>query len=264
MTEVKKVKIPRERASFPAVVIAFLLFSIVFFLSTVGARQEKAVLSHTTEAGFSSREIALEDMRCYLIALSGGGEAENARIDSARYMKRGAAGYLMERNGQWFSIGNMYFSKEEADLITEHLLKNGINASVIELNEKGVTLRVTADEDTLDALSFCVSAFREYEESLMNFSYRLDAGELSKREARVLLSVLYYDLSEKRAEAEKALKTLDKNAAKEIFAMYLNLLDDVSSLTKNEGGEMMLSARIKYALIDHALLKISLLKYARA
>ncbi|MBR3929238.1 MAG: hypothetical protein IKJ65_09575 [Clostridia bacterium] len=264
MAELKRIRIRRKRASFPAFVLAFLVFSIVFFLSTAGVKKEKAVHKTASPVRQATKEIALEDLEFYLVALTDGDRIENTRISSARYMLRGAAGYLFEKDGKWYSIGNVYFSREEAERMTAHLLDNGIEASVLPIAQKGATLRVTAEEETLDALSFCLSAFSAFEKSLADYSLRLDAGELSEREARVLLSVLGYDLSGGKAEAKRAIAASGDNAVYDIFRAYLHLLDDLSSLTKNEGGEMMLSARIKYVLIDNEMIRMNHLRKIHA
>lgn len=264
MTEIRRIRIRRERASFPAVALAFLVFSIVFFLATAGVKQEKSILKHAPSIHAETREVAFPGAGIYLICLNGGQSMENARLTSARFMQRGAAGYLYEKDGKWFSVGNMYFSKDEAETITGHLLENSISASVIPLNQRGVTLRVTSEASALDALTFIIGAFSDFEKSLLDYSEKLDAGSLSEREARVLLSVLSFDISKKKAEAEKAVLVTGDNAAKEIFNMYLSLLDTASSLTKNTGGEMMLSARIKYAAIDCAIKRMNLLRKLNA
>lgn len=260
MAEIRRVSIRRERASFPAAALAFLVFSVVFFLAAAGVKNEKEISKHTENVRYETREMAFEDMELFLIALSDGESRENARLTSARYMQRGAAGYLFEKDGKWYSVGNVYFSKDEAEKMIKHISETGIHTGILPMSQKGVTLRVTAEEGVLDALAFCQSAFSEYEESLVDYSERLDAGALSEREARVLLSVLNYDLSAKKSDAEGALSASADNAAGEILNMYLELLETLASLTKNEGGEMMLSARIKYALIDHALKKMDFLK----
>ncbi|MBQ5771531.1 MAG: hypothetical protein IIW08_10195 [Clostridia bacterium] len=260
MAEIRRVRIRRERASFPALALAFLVFSAVLFLSTIKIRQEKPVYGNTDALQYASSEIELEKIDVSLVTLCGQESRENARITSARYMQRGAAGYLYEKGGKWYSVGNLYFSKAEAEKMAQYISDSGIPASVLPLSQKGVTLRVTAEEEMLDALAFCVNAFSEFERSLADYSQRLDAGELSEREARVLLSVLSYDLSAKRAEAGRALSEEDDHAAGSIFRMYLTLLDTAASLTKNEGGEMMLSARIKYALIESTIQRAELLR----
>lgn len=264
MTEIRRIRIRRERASLPAVALAFLAFSIVFFLATLSVKQEKSILDPAPSVHSETREIAFPDAGIYLVSLNGGQSMENARLTSARFMQRGAAGYLYEMDGKWFSVGNMYFSKDEAEKIASHLAENHLSASVIPLKQTGVTLRVTAEASALDALSFIISAFSDFETSLLDYSERIDAGVLSEREARVLLSVLSFDVSEKKPEAEKAVLASGDNAAKEIFNMYLNLLETASSLTKNAGGEMMLSARIKFAAIDCAIARMNLLKKLNA
>lgn len=264
MAEIRRVRIRRDRASFPRAALAFLVFSIVLFLATAGVKNEKEISKHTENVHYETREIDFEDVNLYLVALSGGEDQENARLTSARYMQRGAAGYLFEKDGKWYSLGNVYFSKDEAEKMAAHISDTGIPADTLALSQKGVTLRVTADAGALDALAFCKKAFSEYQKSLIDYSKSLDAGTLSEREARVLLSVLSYDLSAGKAEAERALSVPGENAAGEILGMYLELIETLTSLTKNEGGEMMLSARIKYALIDNMLTQINLLKKLNA
>lgn len=258
MNTFKKVRIRRERASFPALVISFLVFSVVFFLSTVSVKEEKAVNQTPSKGEILSREFALQDMELYLISLFEDKDPASARLFSARHMQRGAAGYLFEADERWHSIGNMYFSKEEAEKMKAHLLESGMEASIITILQKGVLLRVTADEETLDALAFCISSLSEFEKGLMDLSQRLDAGTLSEREARVLLPVMKYDLSKYENAAKMNLS--GENAAKDLFEMYLTNLETASSLTKSAGGEMMLSARIKHAAIESAYKRMLLLK----
>lgn len=257
--QLKRVKIRRERASFPALVIAFLAFSLVFFLSTESVDRETAVPPGRDRGKIETRPIELESASYYLIALSGGESAEEARISGARYMQRGAAGYLFKKDGKIYSVGNMYTEKEAAEKMRLHLKNSGIEANVIEISAPGATLRVTAEEKTLDLTQFCLSALSEFEARLLDYSAKLDAGELTRREAGVLLSVLAYDYSAHEAAARAALPRAGKNAAGEIYTMYLDLLDEVTALTKDEGGELMLSARIKHAAIDGAVKRVDLL-----
>lgn len=260
MAEIRRVRIRRDRASFPRAALAFLVFSIVLFLATAGVKNEKEISKHTENVHYETREIDFEDVNLYLVALSGGEDQENARLTSARYMQRGAAGYLFETDGRWHSIGSVYFSKEEAEKMRVHLFESGMDAKIITVHQKGVLLRVTADEDTLKTLEFCLSAFSEYEKSLMDLANRLDAGTLSEREARVLLPVLKYDLSKHETSAKEKAQASGENAVKEIFEMYLLNLETASNLTKSEGGEMMLSARVKHAAIESAHKRMQLLK----
>ncbi|MBE5791161.1 MAG: hypothetical protein IJN21_11745 [Clostridia bacterium] len=260
MNTLKKVQIRRERASFPALVVAFLVLSVVFFLSTMSVREEKAIAKSPSKKEIFTREFALSDVDVHLISLFEDANQESARLFSARHMQRGAAGYLFETDGRWHSIGSVYFSKEEAEKMRAHLFESGMDAKIIPVHQKGVLLRVTADEDTLKTLEFCLSAFSEYEKSLMDLANRLDAGTLSEREARVLLPVLKYDLSKHEASAKEKAQASGENAVKEIFEMYLLNLETASNLTKSEGGEMMLSARVKHAAIESAHKRMQLLK----
>lgn len=260
MNTLKKVQIRRDKASFPALVIAFLVFSLVFFLSTVSVKEEKMLSNPMSKEEILSREFTLDDMDVYLISLFEDGNPESVRLFSARHMQRGAAGYLWEADGQWHSIGNMYFSKEEAEKMKAHLIQNGMDAKVLPFRRTGVSLRVTADEETLNTLEYALSAFSEFEKGLMDLSARLDAKTISEREARVLISVMKYDLSKQEANAKAKMNLPGENAAKEIFEMYIANLETASALTKSEGGELMLSARIKHAAIESAHKHMLLLK----
>ncbi len=260
MMSLKKVKIRRERASFPALILAFLIFSIVFFLSTVSVREEKPVSNRIAGKTHVQREFEISDINLCLISLFESESPEEVRIFSARNMPRGAAGYLYQADGQWHSIGNMYFSHEEAEKMNAYLIQCGMKAEMISVHQAGVTLRVTADEETLNTLHFCLSTFSEFEKELMDLSARLDAGALSEREARVLLSVMKYDLSKHEASAKAKTNLSGENAAKDILEMYLANLNAASDLTKSTGGELMLSARIRHAAIESAHKRVLLLK----
>ena len=105
MAEIRRVRIRRDRASFPRAALAFLVFSIVLFLATAGVKNEKEISKHTENVHYETREIDFEDVNLYLVALSCGEDQENARLTSARYMQRGAAGYLFENKKE---IGCFY------------------------------------------------------------------------------------------------------------------------------------------------------------
>lgn len=257
MTMLKKVKIRRERASFPSMVVAFLVISVVFFLSTLSVKEEKNIRIKTADEAYGTREVAIEEKTYCFVALCGEMRSDSARLQSARLMQRGAAGYLYENNGMYYSIGNLYLSKDEAEQVCLRLANEGIKAQVICLPAKGVLLRVTAEETVLNASSFCLWAFTECENSLMDFSERLDKGDLNEREARLLLSVLEYDLGGQKNFAAAFVSESDDNAIKDICIIYLNMLSQIQMLTKNEGGEMMLSARIKHAATDLAMQRIA-------
>lgn len=258
MRSLKRVKVRRERASFPALVIAFLVFSIVFYLTAVSVQTEKAIESSTAKNAKSTREIEIEKAEYYLISLCESDKPETVRLNAARNMQRGAAGYLFEKEGRYYSVGNVYFSKTEAEKMIAHLTKGGMDAKVISVSSKGVTLRVTADQAVLDAAEFAARAFSEWEKSMMDISKRIDRGDLSGREACVLLSVLAYDLGKERSTAEAVSSGAQDHAVKRMMDVYLHMLDQTALLTKNEGGEGMLSARIKHAAIAHVQKRISM------
>ena len=145
-----RVKVRRERPAAAAWALAVLLTALFVFLIARGAGTQSG---EETPESAPRRAYALTfaPLETHLVQFGAYEDALSARIEAARYMPRGAAGYVLE-GSLYRVIGAGYDSRQDAQGVCERLREEeGMEASVYSLSSGEVELTMEIrlrDEDT--------------------------------------------------------------------------------------------------------------------
>lgn len=229
---------------------AFLITVLVVYLAVCSVPEKEIRAPQGGSGKRITREILLKGGTCAFVHFGCFENASDARMAGARYMPRGAAGYVLEAGEGFYAAGCLFESGEEAESMCAAISREGIDCGYAPLTACDVRLRVTAEEERIKLLESSYAAYLSAERELMRLSGHLDAGNIASGEAQALLSVLRYDLkglSGKNAEAAEESTGIGKT-------LFSTLSDGLAcaELTCKEGSgdEMRLSSRIKYAALE--------------
>lgn len=198
-----------------------------------------------------TQEVQFEALDAYLIQFGAYDAADNARIEAARYVARGAAGYLLE-DGKFRVIGAGYESREEAEKVKAQLEKEeGIDSYVYELKAGSVTLRVTATQPQIDALSAAERTLVEQNRAMGRLAYELDSGAVDAPGARSALGAMADAVRLAREQLAGVAGQTPNQVAAGLIATMAQLEESASQLSmeKNE-STLDLSSKIKYNYVE--------------
>ncbi len=264
------VRVRRKHARSMRLAMLFLAFSIAVYLLSWALRGPASAPAtepvSTPSASLSpaprvTEDIRLEPLSCYLVVLLSAESPEAARVEAARYVRRGAAGYVLPRDNQYLVIGAAYEAEAEAQKIAQRLgEQEKLTARVLPMASRPVALRVTATQAQLSALVQAEKTFRAIGTQLGEIAYALDAGTLTQDGA-------LDSLSHAKVEAELAYRTLDRAAGSEQNPVVQGMLELVLQLKTqlqdriagSDATTLSFSAKIKYNKIGMRLQHIAYL-----
>ena len=245
----KRVRVRRDHPYAPAWTLVMLLAALTMYLVTEGMSSpgQQAVSAPVEQVTWE-----LDPLSVSLIVLSRAGDEAAARIEAARYVARGAAGYILPGSSEYLIIGAAYDSADEAAKVMKKLEdEEKLSASIATREAQGLTVRLTGSRVQVDALIGAEKALRDATGQLGEAAFSLDAGTLQLSGAREALLAA-------RAEAKKARETLQKaagsgpNQASEGLVQLLLRLEDACStmLFDAQTSPLFFSSQMKYNHID--------------
>ena len=170
-----RVKVRRERPAAAAWALAVLLTALFVFLIARGAGTQSG---EETPESAPRRAYALTfaPLETHLVQFGAYEDALSARIEAARYMPRGAAGYVLE-GSLYRVIGAGYDSRQDAQGVCERLREEeGMEASVYSLSSGEVELTIQGTQAQVEALTQAETALRNAAAQLNETAFGYDRG----------------------------------------------------------------------------------------
>jgi len=125
--------------------------------------------------------------------------AGEARISAGRMISRGSAGYIHE-DGGYRVLGTMMDTREEAESMREKLISAGVSAECYSVSGEGLTMKVTAAQRQIDALTAAIHAVDMAAVQPGRIAEQLDSAEIDADRARGLAAMLVSDLEMAQAD----------------------------------------------------------------
>ncbi len=205
-----------------------------------------------------TREVTIDRLQAYLISFGGYETRSSAKIEAARYVSRGAAGYILD-DDRLYVIGAGYANREDAEKACAQLReREGMTCSVIAQDAPALTIRVTAGSEQIAAFLEAEETLRSTAGAIGQLAVSIDRGDATARQA---IGVIQTHLRKVEA-AEEALDRQMGDTKTPLFEGILTLLDDLEEQLEEmmeETGAMALSSRLKYAYIDFRVREIRLM-----
>lgn len=157
------------------------LAAFVFFIARRGDPVE-AILS-ARDAERVRTDVVFEGIELHAVRTAVCDSEQAARVEAARFVPRGAAGYVLHRE-TWHVLCSGYETAEDAAAVRDHLQKaEGMSCDMVSLVCDSVRLRVTATKEQTEALVACEKKLRETVALVGALSYAIDGGEASVSQA---------------------------------------------------------------------------------
>lgn len=208
-----------------------------------------------------TKEVRFEPLGAALVELAEADSAESARIEAARYTRRGAAGYILQDGSAFRVIGALYADEDGANAVAARLRgAEAIDAKVIGASGAASALRVTASPAQIDALTQGEASLRNLTDQMIALGQALDQGRSTSEQAAQQIQLIH-------AESELRLRALERAVGGDehpILRGLMALLQQLSEATgdgmtgRNESA-LSFSAKIKYNSIAMRLRHIGFL-----
>ncbi len=196
-----------------------------------------------------TKEVRIAPVEIFLVSFGGYDVMNSAKVEAARYVSRGAAGYILKRD-RLYVIGAGYPEREAAEKACVFLAaQEGLACAVMEAVSGEVVMRMTAGEKQIEAFVEAESALRRCAEVLGKLAFSVDGGAATLQQAQAVVGT-------ELAKIQAAKETLDAQTGRndnEIFAGISSLLAEMERQMEEmlkEKKAMGISARLKYAYAD--------------
>ena len=257
-----RVKVRRARPSALTWALALAVTMLVVYLLTLGASPERQRQNQrSAEPGVQvTEEIAFAPLEVYCLQFASCASAEEARVEAARFVERGAAGYVHPANGKYLVLGAGYAYAADAERVTERLQEaEQLAGEVYALAAPQVRLRVTAGENQIASVVAADALMRTEVDQLGEMAFQIDRGELRPDAARTLIAVQASQARELLADL-KAIpggNSIFAGLTEQVerFAAALDVLAHESA-----ASDLALSGKIKYNYLSARLGYIDFLR----
>ena len=148
----RMVRVRRRRPAVRRAVI-LLLITLCAYLYMIALRGDpvQAILDARDEERVR-REVALDGLEIHAVRTAVCDSAETARVEAARYIPRGAAGYMLQEE-TWHILCAGYETEAQAKTVRDRLrAEENIACDVLGLVAEKVSVYVTAAPSQIDAL----------------------------------------------------------------------------------------------------------------
>jgi len=205
-----------------------------------------------------TEEISVDALGIYLVSFGGYDVMNSAKVEAARYVPRGAAGYVLKRE-KLYVIGAGYAQKAEAEKACVFLAaQEGMACAVIELYSPEVRMRVTAGSGQIEAFLSAEKALRQTAQTMGQLSFAIDRGEATLAQAQQVVKTQLQKLE----AARDALSRIAGGTESGLFQGMDSLLGEMigqTGLMLEEKKAMGLSGKLKYCHIDMTVREIEMM-----
>ncbi len=174
----RKVRVRRQVPAGRIVLLLSAALAAFLYISLLRGDPVEAILN-ARDAERIRTEVVLPALALHAVRTATCDSEEAARVEAARYVPRGAAGFVLHRE-TWHVLAAGYESEEEAIRVRDHLREvENIPCDTVSLVCGSVTVRVTATAGQTDALVTCERTLRETVTLIGALSYAVDRGDAS-------------------------------------------------------------------------------------
>ena len=229
MNSTTRVRVRRDRPTAVALAVALCVTMLVVYVLTLDLKRPDVVQSMAA-APRVTREIRLEPLEGWCVAMARCDSREEARLKASAWVNRGAAGYVAEsEDGGWMVYGALYDSQREAERIAGRLNDaEDIPAEVVPVAAEGLTLRVTAPEAQIAAIAQGDALLRCQRGQLGDIALQIDRNEITADAARTLCALA----ATEAAEAAAMLSAIPGAAENGLCAGLIERLNSLAQLQR--------------------------------
>ena len=233
-----------------AVMIIIICFTLTFITADIISGGE--IFDKLADVFANSSSVPVY----YAVEIGSYSDIASARQVSELYRKRGAGGYVIN-DGTYRVIAAVYSNREDAQVIVTKLISDGLSGTIYEIKGAKVNYDKYGDvgKELETAADFCGALY----EKLYLISNDLDKGEITENEAKIKLSMLYYEtVSVKENFNTKTLNcSSDRTVSlmKEELCAYVAIIENLNN-DKLERPSLLSDIRYSYTMIANSYCRL--------
>ena len=252
----KRIRVRHRSARSLRMAVALLFVALGLYVASLWlqtGRQTESPPPQNAEMVASERTFPV--LGGYFVQLHRARDASTARIEAARHMRRGAAGYVMQDGESYLVIGALYDAKEEAEAVVSRLIeREGIAAEVVARQFGGVKLRVTATQAQIDAFFLGEESLRPLTSRLAELAQQLDQGKIGIEPAARQIGLIHEESALRLHALRDALGGDEHPLMRRLCALYELMEQATGDAALNAAqSPLSFSAKIKYNSISMRL-----------
>ena len=241
--------------------IVFLMLSMALYIRVsvpaLRGMQEKAEKKAETGERVTE-EICIEPLTLYMVSFGGYDVMNAAKVEAARYVPRGAAGYVLRRE-KLYVIGAGYQAREDAEKACVSLAAGeGLACAVMEAYSPQVVMRMTAGSRQVSAFAEGEAVFRESAQMMGALAFSLDRGEATAAQAKEAVKTQMAKVCAAEEELLLQAAGTENGIFQGLSALLAQMREQMERMTEEEKA-MELSSRMKYCHIDMTVREIEML-----
>lgn len=223
-----------------------LFFLLVFFIIFVLVVFNVADLfsSAITNKGsiLYGEKIRITNNIYYGVSLYNSTESSNAETNAKNIAKQGGAGYLYCM-GDYYVLGSIYSSYEDAIEVKEKLKSDNIEAKIININIPVININYKGKflKENTDIFSCFSTLFN----LLFDLSVEFDLGNITMQEVKKEVTKISTDFSDKINDFDDIYKKEKYEFQKLILENFNNLKLSIDSILTCNGVEFLLNSKLK-------------------
>jgi len=254
----RMVRVRKRRDTSMAWALVFLFMAMALYIRVSLPTLEKMQAEETSAAGRGGRvmrEIVIDGLEVWLVSFGRYDGLSEAKVEAARYVPRGAAGYVLEGEG-YSVVGAGYTSQEDAEKVCGQLnAAEGMDCEAERTYAPPVTLRMTAGSEQITAFLEAERTLRDTAGALGQLAFSVDRGDADAAQAAEVIGTHLKNVE----SAEKKLREQLADSESGIFGDLLAMLGDMAGQMeemRQEKGAMAVSSRLKYCHVDFRVREI--------
>lgn len=252
MSDAYRVRLKKPRRRYRAYV--FLVLGALLLYAGTLLEFEPSMRVESRAAGSDvlvTREEELPGERYWLVSLFSDKSEAVALAEAARYVARGAAGWVLRDGSEYRAVGACYESEAEAGEAASKLRKGeAAGAFVFSMDALAVTIRVTATQAQLGALLDADKALRGSVWEIEKIARSIDAGESDSLGARGALFSVAAGLAGAREELSRQTAGESDPATENLLSLFAESESELDALSRSSSlTRLELSGRARLAQI---------------
>ena len=243
----RMVRVRRRQPARRVVLLLALTLAAFVYLAARRGDPVRAILD-AQSAQRVRTDVVFDGLALHAVRTAACDSEEAARVEAARYVSRGAAGYVLRRE-VWHVLAAGYETAAEAEAVRNSLRESeGMNCDTVSLICGPVRLRVTATPEQTAALAACEDKLRETVALIGSLSYAIDRGDAAVPQAIGVLKAQAEAMAAARDKLDSATGgTPDPAVCAPLLALAKNAEKGLEKLTGENATlpDVLFSGRMK-------------------
>lgn len=234
----RKLKSRAKKVSF----IFLLVFIVVFVLVVFNVADLFSSAITNKGSILYGEKIRISNTIYYGVSLYNSTEKQKSEEQAKDIIKQGGAGFVYCM-GEYYVLGGIYLSHEDAVEVKEKLVSDNIEAKIININVPVINLNYKGAHKKENEEVF--SLFKTLFDSVYSLSIDFDLGDITMQELKSNINKISVDFSEKISNFDAIYQKEKFDFQKEIIDALGRVKVSINTILTHNGADLTLNSKIK-------------------